>query len=107
MITLTANTIEKLKSIVDTDPDAKDKSLRIGLESGGCSGMQYVFTFDSKKESDQVISQGGVSVLLDVQVAENLKGSTIDYVTDFSGEGFAISNPNVKKSCGCGHSVEF
>jgi len=35
-----------------------------------------------------------------------LKGSVVDYKTDLGGEGFAIQNPNVKKSCGCGNSVE-
>jgi len=106
LVTLTANTVEKLKSIIANDPEAKGKALRIGLESGGCSGYQYVFTFDTKKENDHVIASDGVEVLIDDKTGEMLKGSVIDYTQDFGGEGFAINNPNVKKSCGCGHSVD-
>jgi len=85
IITLTPNTVSK---------------------AGGCSGYQYGFTFDTKKEGDQELSFEGLNVLLDPQSALALKGSVIDYKEDFGGEGFSIQNPNVKKSCGCGHSVE-
>ncbi len=105
-ITLTSNSILKLKSILSSDPEAHGKSLRIALESGGCSGSQYVFSFDTQKETDQVITSEGVSVLIDNETAEKLKGSVIDYVQDFASEGFSINNPNVKHSCGCGNSVE-
>ncbi|OGR80462.1 MAG: hypothetical protein A3I11_09055 [Elusimicrobia bacterium RIFCSPLOWO2_02_FULL_39_32] len=106
IITLTPNTVSKVKEIASQDPQNEGKSFRIFLEAGGCSGYQYGFTFDTKKEGDQELSFEGLNVLLDPQSALALKGSVIDYKEDFGGEGFSIQNPNVKKSCGCGHSVE-
>ncbi len=106
IVTLTPNSIAKVKSLMATDPQAQGKNLRVFMEAGGCSGYQYGFTFDEKKQGDLEASFEGVTVLIDAQSAEHLKGSVIDYTEDFSGEGFAIQNPNVKKSCGCGNSVE-
>lgn len=106
IITLTPNTVAKVKEIAAKDPQSAGKSFRIFLEAGGCSGYQYGFTFDIKKEGDHELSFEGLNVLLDPESAQQLKGSVIDYKEDFGGEGFSIQNPNVKKSCGCGHSVE-
>ena len=85
---------------------AKGKALRVFLEAGGCSGYQYGFSYDDKKEGDFVLAEGGIEVVIDSKSNDLLKGSVIDYKEDFGGEGFAIQNPNVKKSCGCGNSVE-
>ena len=106
VVTLTANAVAKIKTLTAQDPEAAGKSLRIYLEAGGCSGYQYGFKYDQKKEGDMVVSSDSVEVLIDAQSAEMLKGSVIDYKEDFSGEGFSIENPNVKRSCGCGNSVE-
>lgn len=106
IVTLTPNAVEKIKSLTANDPQAAGKALRIYLETGGCSGYQYGFTYDTKKENDNVIASDGIEVIIDPQSASMLKGSVIDYKADFGGEGFAIQNPNVKKSCGCGNSVE-
>lgn len=106
VVSLTQNAVSKIKSLTANDPQAAGKSLRIFLEAGGCSGYQYGFMYDDKKEGDQVISSDGIAVVIDPQSAQLLKGSVIDYKEDFGSEGFAIQNPNVKKSCGCGNSVE-
>jgi iron-sulfur cluster assembly accessory protein len=106
VITLTPNAVNKIKSLTANDPQAQGKFLRIFLEAGGCSGYQYGFTYDAQKEGDQTATFDGVTVLVDPQSAPMLKGSIIDYKEEFGGEGFAIQNPNVKKSCGCGNSVE-
>ena len=106
VVSLTPNAVAKIKELTQSDPAAQGKALRIYLEAGGCSGYQYGFTYDDKKADDQVISSDGISVVIDPKSADLLKGSVIDYKVDFGGEGFAIQNPNVKKSCGCGNSVE-
>lgn len=106
LLTLTPNAINKIKELSAADPQAAGKSLRIFLEAGGCSGYQYGFTYDQKRDGDTVLQFDGMSVLVDTQSGRMLKGSVIDYKEDFGGEGFAIQNPNVKKSCGCGNSVE-
>lgn len=107
LVTLTPRAIEKIKTLTTNDPQAKGKALRILLESGGCSGYQYGFVYDEKKEGDHLLSEDSISVVIDAESAQYLRGSTIDYKEDFGSEGFAIENPNVKKSCGCGHSVGF
>ena len=61
--------------------------------------------FDSEFESDDIVeSFGDVKVVVDSQSAERLAGSTLDYRDGLMGAGFAIDNPNVTKSCGCGNS---
>jgi iron-sulfur cluster assembly accessory protein len=106
ILSLTATAVGKIKEFSAADPASAGKSLRIYLEAGGCSGYQYGFMYDSRKENDNVIEQDGLQILVDPQSAELLQGSVVDYKSDLSGEGFAIQNPNVKKSCGCGNSVE-
>lgn len=80
-------------------------SLRIGLRGGGCSGYEYYFTMDSKKDGDLEKTGEGYSILVDKLSLALLDGSIIDYIDDVSGSHFAINNPNVKHGCGCGKSV--
>ncbi len=107
MLTLTDVAIEKVKEISQAEPTAQGKSLRVLVEPGhGCSTYQYGFTFDEKKDGDAELELGGLKVLVDPNSAPLLTGCVIDYKEDFSGAGFAISNPNAKKSCGCGKSFD-
>src|SRR2546426_1209013 len=103
MITLTENAASQIKTLLK-DQDAPGKALRVYVEAGGCSGMEYGMAFDEKKADDEVISQDGVSVVIDPMSANFLKGSVIDYVDSLQGSGFKIQNPNVHSSCGCGKS---
>ena len=104
-LTLTDAAIEKVKYFASTMPDSTDKPLRIFVQGGGCSGFQYGFQFDEKKEGDNVLEQGGIQILVDPQSAAYLKDATVNYVEDFRGAGFAVENPNATGgSCGCGKS---
>lgn len=107
MLTVTENAQQKIREFFAAEPAAKGKSLRISLEPGGCSGFQYAFGFDAKRDGDTEIPCAGFSVLVDQQSAPQLTGSKIDYAEDAAGSGFKIANPNVKKSCGCGQSNQF
>jgi iron-sulfur cluster assembly accessory protein len=78
LLTLTDAAIEKVKYFAKTMPDSTDKPLRIFVQGGGCSGFQYGFQFDEKKEGDNVIEQGGISVLVDTQRATYLKDGTFN-----------------------------
>lgn len=79
--------------------------LRIGVRPGGCSGLSYEMFFDSEKSDDDVLSgEGDVKVAVDAASAPYLMGATLDYKDGLQGAGFAINNPNVTKSCGCGNS---
>ena len=105
LLSLTEKAVEKVKQFASQMPDSAGKPLRIFVQGGGCSGFQYGFTFDDKKENDNEFDSGGVNVIVDPQSAMYLKGSTVDYLEDFRGAGFSVTNPNATGGgCGCGKS---
>jgi iron-sulfur cluster insertion protein len=105
LLSLTEAAIAKVKYFAGTMPDSTDKPLRIFVQGGGCSGFQYGFTFDEKKEGDAVIQTGGIEVVVDPQSATYLKDAKVDFVEDMRGAGFSVTNPNATGgSCGCGKS---
>ena len=82
----------------------RDKIFRVYIEGGGCSGFQYGFTFDDRREDDSLVDVGTVQVLVDPQSAMYLQGATVDWQEGLSGAGFVVRNPNASGSCGCGMS---
>jgi iron-sulfur cluster assembly accessory protein len=81
--------------------------LRVFVQGGGCSGMQYGMTFEAQPESyDEVVEVDGVRLVIDPTSLEYLRGATIDFVDSLMGGGFRIDNPNAVSSCGCGHSFK-
>lgn len=105
-MSLTQSAAEQVRSMVTDQPENVGKTLRVYVEGGGCSGMQYGMVFDEKRDNDLVIEFFGVNVLVDEVSAGYLKGAVIDYSDAMTGGGFKISNPNAKSSCGCGKSFE-
>jgi len=87
-------------------PENAGKTLRLFVEQGGCSGMQYGMVFDEKRDGDLVSEQQGVGILVDAISAQYLRGTVVDFSDALTGGGFKISNPNAKQSCGCGKSFE-
>src|SRR5271163_4862996 len=106
MITVTDSAVKQLQSILADEPDAAGKGLRIFVEHGGCAGLQYGMALDERKDGDAIVEREGVRVLVDIESAKYLSGSTIDYSDGLSGAGFRIQNPNAVRSCGCGTSFE-
>jgi iron-sulfur cluster insertion protein len=106
LLSLTEAAIAKVKYFAGTMPDSEGKPLRIFVQGGGCSGFQYGFTFDEKKEGDAVIHTGGIDVVVDPNSAQYLKNAQVDYVEDFRGAGFSVTNPNATGGCGCGKSFQ-
>jgi iron-sulfur cluster insertion protein len=104
LLSLTDAAVEKVKHFASTMADSAGKPLRIFIQGGGCSGFQYGFTFDEKRENDTVIETGGIQVVVDPQSATYLKDAKVDYVEDFRGAGFSVTNPNATGGCGCGKS---
>jgi len=104
LLTLTEKAIEKVKYFASQMPDSAGKPLRVFVQGGGCSGFQYGFTFDDRKENDAEFAQGDVNVVVDPQSAMYLKGASVDYLEDFRGAGFSVNNPNASGGCGCGKS---
>ncbi len=105
-VSLTESAAQQIRSMLADQPENAGKILRIYVEGGGCSGMQYGMVFDEKRDNDRVSEFFGVSVLVDAVSAEYLKGAVVDFSDALTGGGFKISNPNAKSSCGCGKSFE-
>jgi iron-sulfur cluster insertion protein len=107
MVQLTDSAISKVKDFATKNSSYQGKNFRVYVQGGGCNGFSYGFSFDEKRDDDEVSKTGDVEVLVDPQSARYLNGSKIDYVEDLKGAGFVIENPNATGSCGCGHSVSF
>jgi iron-sulfur cluster insertion protein len=101
---LTENAVKKLQEIVAEEANPRNK-LRVFVQGGGCSGMQYGFTFDEEQNEDDFdFDYSGIKVVVDSMSMQYLTGATIDYKEDLMGAAFAIDNPNAQTSCGCGSS---
>ena len=88
------------------EENAQSKALRVYVEKGGCSGLQYGMVFDEKRDGDSAVEQFGVTVLVDAFSADYLRGCRIDFSDALTGGGFKMENPNARGSCGCGKSFE-
>ena len=87
-------------------PENEGKHLRVYVEQGGCSGMQYGMTFDELRDGDYRTDMHGVTLLVDGFSAKYLQGTVVDFSDAMTGGGFKLTNPNAKHSCGCGKSFE-
>jgi len=103
VIQLTPSAVEEVKSLA-TQADKAGKFLRVYVEQGGCSGMQYGMVFDEQRDGDSLHEQDGVTVLVDAFSAKYLQGTQVDFSDALTGGGFKILNPNAKQNCGCGKS---
>ena len=104
-VSLTESAARQIKEML-TSPENAGKNLRVYVEGGGCSGLQYGMVFDEQRADDASLEYFGVSVLVDPFSANYLRGSVVDFSDALTGGGFKISNPNAKQSCGCGKSFE-
>lgn len=106
-ITISDKAAEKLKALMEAEKkDPAAVGLRLGVQGGGCSGLTYFMDFDESRPDDKVFTHAGhgVRVLVDPRSLLYINGSILDYSEGLMGAGFSIKNPNVKGSCGCGHS---
>lgn len=85
--------------------DAKSDYVRVGVKSGGCSGLSYDLNFDDKeKDGDKVFEDNGVKIVVDKKSFLYLIGTTLEYSGGLNGTGFVFNNPNANRTCGCGES---
>jgi len=104
MITITETAVDKIRDILaeENNPNLK---LRVFVQGGGCSGMQYGFTLDEAiNEDDWDLEINGVKILVDSMSGGYLQGAEVDYKEDTYGSQFTIKNPNAVTTCGCGSS---
>jgi iron-sulfur cluster assembly accessory protein len=105
MITLTDTATVKVKELLDAE-GASELALRVAVRPGGCSGFSYEMFFDGDiAADDEQVSYGEfVKVVVDPASAQLLEGATLDYKDGLDQSGFAITNPNASRTCGCGQS---
>jgi iron-sulfur cluster assembly accessory protein len=106
VVIVTENAAKEIKSMLAREKENAGKGLRVYVEGGGCSGMQYGMVFDEKRPDDFAAELNGVPVLVDPFSANYLRGSVVDFSDALTGGGFKITNPQAKQSCGCGKSFE-
>ena len=103
-INLTPAAVERVKALLDKRGKAS-AGIRIGVKTKGCSGLSYTLEFaDEKGAMDEVVSQDGVTVLIDPKATLFILGTEMDYVEEKLQSGFVFRNPNEKGRCGCGES---
>ena len=104
IVVLTESAARHIATMLSEDKENAGKHLRVYVEAGGCSGMQYGMTFDEKRDNDVTAEFSGVGVVVDPISANYIRGAVIDFSEDLTGGGFKINNPNAQSSCGCGKS---
>ena len=104
LVTMAPGAIAKIKELIaeENNPDLK---LRMFVSGGGCSGMQYGFTFEEEvNEDDFDLEFDGIHLLIDSMSSQYLQGAEVDYTESLQGSQFSIKNPQAQTTCGCGSS---
>ena len=104
VITVTDSAAAKVRELLESEGDTS-LALRVAVRPGGCSGFSYEMFFDGDIAAEDVKAEvGGVSVVVDPASAPLLAGAVLDFKDGLQGAGFAITNPNAQRTCGCGQS---
>ncbi len=106
MIKVSDSAKQRLSSLMaDSGSSLEDTYVRVGVSSGGCSGLSYMLDFDKElKETDKLFEDQGVKILVDKKSFLYLVGTTLDFSGGLNGKGFSFNNPNASRTCGCGES---
>lgn len=105
-VDLTPAAFTEARRLSESEADTANNALRVYVEQGGCSGMQYGLVFDEEREGDHRIEFEELLVVVDKISADHLYGSVVDFSDDLNDGGFKVTNPNAKTTCGCGKSFE-
>jgi|SRR5690606_7639889 len=85
--------------------DVTSDYVRVGVKSGGCSGLSYELKFDNtSREEDKIFEDNAVKIIIDKKSFLYLVGTTLEYSGGLNGKGFVFNNPNANRTCGCGES---
>ena len=104
MITISDSAKNRLLTLLKHEGENKPY-VRVGVESGGCSGLSYKLDFDNnKKDEDELIENNGISLLINKKSFLYLVGTTLEFSDGLNGKGFVFNNPNASRTCGCGES---
>jgi iron-sulfur cluster assembly accessory protein len=104
-ITLTPSAIERVKQLMEKQPDMA--GLRIGVKQRGCNGLSYTLEYAKEKQKfDEIVQQNGVKIFVDAKAQLTLLGTEMDFVKSSLSSEFVFNNPNIKGTCGCGESFQ-
>ena len=105
VVTISEKAAEKIRYFADKNGVADHVGVRVAVKGGGCSGLTYDLSITDKElETDKVVEQHGVKVMVDKKSYIYLVGTELEFSDGLNGKGFVFTNPNAKKTCGCGTS---
>ncbi|WP_341215084.1 iron-sulfur cluster assembly accessory protein [uncultured Wocania sp.] len=94
-----------IELMTDDGYNPTEDFVRVGVKSGGCSGLSYDLKFDKEnQEEDKIFEDNGVKIIVDKKSFLYLIGTTLEYSGGLNGTGFVFNNPNANRTCGCGES---
>lgn len=100
-----ARQINEIRREQDVPDDAR---LRVGVVSGGCSGLTYELEFDTAEadheQDEKLLEDKGIRLIVDMRSFLYLSGTKLDYTEGLEGDGFHFHNPNASRTCSCGES---
>jgi len=102
LMTLSPAAAERLRALYSK---GEGRLLRISVNTKGCSGLAYDMSWVAEAgPGDEVVTDQGLTVLVDRKASLFLIGTTMDYAQTTLTSGFTFVNPNEKGRCGCGES---
>ena len=105
VVSLTEAAADQVKAIM-ARADKPYAGLRVGVKQGGCAGQEYVLSYaEEAGPIDEVVTDKGVTILIEPKAVLYLVGTVIDYETTALASKFVFNNPNETDACGCGESV--
>ncbi len=91
--------------MTDEGYDATKDFVRVGVKSGGCSGLSYELKFDKlQAENDKLFEDNEIRIVIDKKSVLYLAGTILEFSGGLNGKGFVFNNPNAQRTCGCGES---
>ncbi|RXG24557.1 MULTISPECIES: HesB/IscA family protein [Leeuwenhoekiella] len=106
MIKVSEDAKKKIATLMNEEGyDAGVDYVRVGVKSGGCSGLSYELKFDkSLAEEDKLFEDNNIKLIVDKKSFLYLIGTVLEYSGGLNGKGFVFNNPNAQRTCGCGES---
>ena len=102
-IDISENAAKKIEDLTLQD-EREECGLRVKVVGGGCSGLSYKMDLDFPRDGDRVFERERAKVIVDRKSFIYLRGTELDFSETLMDAGFQLTNPNVKRSCGCGSS---
>lgn len=107
-ITVSDRAAKRIHQLQQANHYGSDIKLRVGVVSGGCSGLSYEIDFDKNEvdeaKNEQLFESNGVHLIVDMRSFLYLSGTELDFTDGLGGEGFHFHNPNATRTCSCGES---